>query len=125
VNSESSKQRNQRNDEVCQDSRHILMKYKSLGRSYSVLDDIDEDDLLGDVALITCIITCLRDEINLKNEEFVGCQALKKGVFTISEFVGATQSLSAGAPLVNPWNAAEVGSSIFYAQNMPSDEREK
>ncbi|GJZ06766.1 alpha,alpha-trehalose-phosphate synthase [UDP-forming] 1-like protein isoform X2 [Tanacetum coccineum] len=78
---------------------------ESLGKSYSVPDDIDEDDHLGDVALITC----LRDEMNLVSEEFVGCQALKKGVFIISEFAGATQSFSAGAPLVNPWNATEVG----------------
>ncbi|GJX96568.1 vacuolar protein sorting-associated protein 60.2-like protein [Tanacetum coccineum] len=70
---------------------------ESLGRSYSVPDDIDEDDLLGDVALITC----LRDEMNLVSEEFMGCQALKKGVFIISE---EQHSLLApeGAPLVNP-----------------------
>ncbi|XP_072966589.1 alpha,alpha-trehalose-phosphate synthase [UDP-forming] 1-like [Typha angustifolia] len=74
-----------------------------------------------DVALVTS----LRDGMNLVSYEFVACQGSKKGVLILSEFAGAAQSLGAGALLVNPWNITEVASSIGYALNMPSDEREK
>nr|GEX57736.1 alpha,alpha-trehalose-phosphate synthase [UDP-forming] 1-like [Tanacetum cinerariifolium] len=76
---------------------------------------------ITDVALVTS----LRDGMNLVSYEFVACQASKKGVLILSEFAGAAQSLGAGALLVNPWNVTEVASSISYALNMPSDEREK
>ncbi|KAK1420382.1 hypothetical protein QVD17_21928 [Tagetes erecta] len=76
---------------------------------------------MTDVALVTS----LRDGMNLVSYEFVACQASKKGVLILSEFAGAAQSLGAGALLVNPWNVTEVASSIAYALNMPSDEREK
>ncbi|KVI00773.1 hypothetical protein Ccrd_020974 [Cynara cardunculus var. scolymus] len=70
---------------------------------------------ITDVALITS----LRDGMNLVSYEFVACQASKKGVLIL------TQSLGAGAILVNPWNITEVASSIAYALNMPAEEREK
>ncbi|MFS7957198.1 putative alpha,alpha-trehalose-phosphate synthase (UDP-forming) [Helianthus anomalus] len=48
------------------------------------------------------------------------------GYITIKQcFVGAAQSLGAGAILVNPWNITDVASSILYALDMPSEEREK
>ncbi|KAK9706884.1 hypothetical protein RND81_07G158400 [Saponaria officinalis] len=74
-----------------------------------------------DVALVTS----LRDGMNLVSYEFVACQASKKGVLILSEFAGSAQSLGAGAILVNPWNISEIASSIYYALNMPSEEREK
>uniref|UniRef100_A0A251UEA9 Putative trehalose-phosphatase/synthase 3 n=1 Tax=Helianthus annuus TaxID=4232 RepID=A0A251UEA9_HELAN len=70
---------------------------------------------VADVALITSVM----DGMNLVSYEFVACQASKKG------FVGAAQSLGAGAILVNPWNITDVASSILYALDMPSEEREK
>ncbi|XP_016672101.2 alpha,alpha-trehalose-phosphate synthase [UDP-forming] 1 isoform X1 [Gossypium hirsutum] len=76
---------------------------------------------ITDVALVTS----LRDGMNLVSYEFVACQAANKGVLILSEFAGAAQSLGAGAILVNPWNVAEVASSIGYALNMSADEREK
>ncbi|KAJ0905750.1 putative alpha,alpha-trehalose-phosphate synthase (UDP-forming) [Helianthus annuus] len=39
-------------------------------------------------------------------------------------FVGAAQSLGAGAILVNQWNITDVASLILYALNMPYEERE-
>ncbi|MFS7957205.1 putative alpha,alpha-trehalose-phosphate synthase (UDP-forming) [Helianthus anomalus] len=74
---------------------------------------------VADVALITSVM----DGMNLVSYEFVACQASKKGV--LSEFVGAAQSLGAGAILVNSWNITDVASSILYALNMPSEKREK
>ncbi|XP_050367418.1 alpha,alpha-trehalose-phosphate synthase [UDP-forming] 1-like [Argentina anserina] len=74
-----------------------------------------------DVALVTSS----RDGMNLVSYEFVACQASKKGVVVLSEFVGAAKYIDAGAILVNPWNITEVAASIDYALNMPADEREK
>ncbi|MBA0829816.1 hypothetical protein Goarm_014395 [Gossypium armourianum] len=71
------------------------------------------------------LVTSLRDGMNLVSYEFVACQAANKGVLILSEFAGAAQSLGAGAILVNPWNVAEVASSIGYALKMSADEREK
>ncbi|KAJ0558050.1 putative alpha,alpha-trehalose-phosphate synthase (UDP-forming) [Helianthus annuus] len=76
---------------------------------------------VADVALITSVM----DGMNLVSYEFVACQASKKGVLVLSEFVGATQSLGAGAILVNQWNITDVASSILYALDMPYEEREK
>ncbi|KAJ4849972.1 Trehalose-6-P synthase/phosphatase complex synthase subunit [Turnera subulata] len=74
-----------------------------------------------DVALVTSV----RDGMNLVSYEFVACQDSKKGVLILSEFAGAAQSLGAGAILINPWNISEVAQSIYYALNMPAEEREK
>lgn len=41
------------------------------------------------------------------------------------QFAGAAQSLGAGAILINPWDIAEVASSIARALNMKDDERRK
>ncbi|MFS7958273.1 putative alpha,alpha-trehalose-phosphate synthase (UDP-forming) [Helianthus anomalus] len=76
---------------------------------------------VADVALITSVM----DGMNLVSYDFVACQASKKGVLVLSEFVGAAQSLGAGAILVNPWIITDVASSILYALDMPSEEREK
>uniref|UniRef100_A0A251UDU8 Putative glycosyl transferase, family 20 n=1 Tax=Helianthus annuus TaxID=4232 RepID=A0A251UDU8_HELAN len=75
---------------------------------------------VADVALITSVM----DGMNLVSYEFVACLASKKGVLVLSEFVGAAQSLGAGAILVNQWNITDVASSILYALNMPYEERE-
>ncbi|KAK1365146.1 hypothetical protein POM88_040707 [Heracleum sosnowskyi] len=74
-----------------------------------------------DVALVTS----LRDGMNLVSYEFVACQGSKKGVLVLSEFAGAAQSLGAGEILINPWDIAEVASSIGRALNMKDDERKK
>ncbi|GER26639.1 trehalose-6-phosphate synthase [Striga asiatica] len=74
-----------------------------------------------DVALVTS----LRDGMNLVSYEFVACQDSKRGVLILSEFAGASQSLGAGAILVNPWNITEVAAAIGQALNMPAEEREK
>ncbi|XP_035831190.1 alpha,alpha-trehalose-phosphate synthase [UDP-forming] 1 isoform X1 [Helianthus annuus] len=76
---------------------------------------------VADVALITSVM----DGMNLVSYKFVACQASKKGVLVLSEFVRATQSLGAGAILVNQWNITDVASSILYALDMVYEEREK
>ena len=49
-----------------------------------------------------CLVTSLRDGMNLVSYEFVACQSKNAGVLVLSEFAGAAQSLGAGALLSEP-----------------------
>lgn len=70
-----------------------------------------------------CIITSLRDGMNLVSYEYVACQSKNAGVLILSEFAGAAQSLGAGAILVNPWNVKDVAAAIEDALTMSEKER--
>ena len=70
-----------------------------------------------------CLVTSLRDGMNLVSYEFVSCQSQNAGVLILSEFAGAAQSLGAGSILVNPWNVTEVAEAIDDALTMPDVER--
>ena len=45
------------------------------------------------------------------------------GVLILSEFTGASQSLGAGAILVNPWNITDMAAAIEDALTMNDGER--
>ena len=70
-----------------------------------------------------CLVTSLRDGMNLVSYEYVSCQSQNAGVLILSEFAGAAQSLGAGSILVNPWNVTEVAQAIDDALTMPEAER--
>lgn len=70
-----------------------------------------------------CLVSSLRDGMNLVSYEFVSCQSKNAGVLVLSEFAGAAQSLGAGALLVNPWNVNDMASAIEDALTMPELER--
>lgn len=70
-----------------------------------------------------CIITSLRDGMNLVSYEYVACQSKNAGVLILSEFAGAAQSLGAGAILINPWNVKDVAAAIEDALTMSEKER--
>ena len=70
-----------------------------------------------------CLVTSLRDGMNLVSYEFVACQADNAGVLVLSEFAGAAQSLGAGAILVNPWNVTDVAAAIGDALTLSDAER--
>ncbi len=67
-----------------------------------------------------CLVTSLRDGMNLVSYEFIACQAENHGVLVLSEFAGAAQSLGAGSLLVNPWNVNDVSHAILEARAHPS-----
>ena len=52
--------------------------------------------------------------------ELITCPA---GVLILSEFTGASQSLGAGAILVNPWNITDMAAAIEDALTMSDVER--
>jgi trehalose 6-phosphate synthase/phosphatase len=70
-----------------------------------------------------CLVTSLRDGMNLVSYEYVACQSSNAGVLILSEFAGAAQSLGAGAILVNPWNVRDMAAAIEDALTMSEAER--
>ncbi|KAK3844161.1 MAG: glycosyltransferase family 20-domain-containing protein [Linnemannia gamsii] len=69
-----------------------------------------------------CLITSLRDGMNLTSHEYVVCQEEQKNPLVLSEFAGTYGSL--GACLrVNPWNYTEVAEAIHEALEMKDEEK--
>ncbi|KAJ3039306.1 hypothetical protein HDV00_012298 [Rhizophlyctis rosea] len=69
-----------------------------------------------------CLITSLRDGMNLTSHEYVVCQEGKCGPLIMSEFAGTYASFGA-ALRVNPWDTKEVADSIYEALTMDEDEK--
>lgn len=75
-----------------------------------------------------CLVTPLRDGMNLVAKEFLDCQrpefSDRPGVLILSEFAGAANELS-HAIQVNPHDVDEVVDALNRALEMPDDERRK
>ncbi|MBK1834721.1 bifunctional alpha,alpha-trehalose-phosphate synthase (UDP-forming)/trehalose-phosphatase [Roseibacillus ishigakijimensis] len=75
-----------------------------------------------------CLVTPLRDGMNLVAKEFLDCQreevSGRPGVLILSELAGAAEELS-NAIQVNPHNTDEVAGAIARALEMPDGERRK
>ncbi|TPX57980.1 hypothetical protein PhCBS80983_g03460 [Powellomyces hirtus] len=69
-----------------------------------------------------CVITSLRDGMNLTSHEYVVCQEQNHGPLIISEFAGTYGSFGA-ALRVNPWDVKEVSAAINEALNMSDEEK--
>ncbi len=75
-----------------------------------------------------CMVTPLRDGMNLVAKEFLDCQwpefQTRPGVLILSEFAGAAHELS-HALQVNPYDVDQVAAAINRALEMPDDECRK
>jgi len=69
-----------------------------------------------------CLITSLRDGMNLTSHEYVVLQEEKHSPLILSEFAGTYGSFS-GAIRVNPWDYRQVAESIHEALSMSDEER--
>jgi len=69
-----------------------------------------------------CLVTPLRDGMNLVSKEYVASRLNDDGVLILSEMAGASKELI-DALIVNPNNAGEVCEAIIYALNMPLEEQ--
>lgn len=80
------------------------------------------------IALMTiadvCLITSLRDGMNLTSHEYIVCQHENHNPLILSEFTGTYGSLS-GAIRVNPWDYPAVADAIYEALTMSPIEKEK
>ena len=84
--------------------------------------DMDQLTALYRIADV-CLITSLRDGMNLVSYEYVATQEDKHGVLILSEFAGAAQSLGAASIRTNPWNLRETAEAIHKALTMSDEER--
>lgn len=84
---------------------------------------VDHEELLAlyEVADV-CLITSIRDGMNLVSYEYLAAQEENHGVLIISEFAGAAHSL-AGARKVNPWDAEELANTLYSALNVDSESK--
>jgi trehalose 6-phosphate synthase len=72
-----------------------------------------------------CLVTPLRDGMNLVAKEYVAAQdPAEPGVLILSEFAGAGRELSA-ALLVNPYDEAGMARAMDRALSMPLEERQE
>ncbi|WP_183559417.1 bifunctional alpha,alpha-trehalose-phosphate synthase (UDP-forming)/trehalose-phosphatase [Mucilaginibacter sp. SP1R1] len=71
-----------------------------------------------------CLITPMRDGMNLVSKEYVASRINNDGVLIMSEMAGSSKELI-DAIIVNPNNTGEVCRAIIQALNMPLDEQTK
>ncbi|KAI8363928.1 glycosyl transferase [Blakeslea trispora] len=78
------------------------------------------------LALLTCadacLLTPLRDGMNLTSHEYIVCQTETHNPLILSEFTGTYGSFGASIR-VNPWDYPQVGDAIHEALSMSSDEK--
>ncbi|HEY0769094.1 MAG TPA: bifunctional alpha,alpha-trehalose-phosphate synthase (UDP-forming)/trehalose-phosphatase, partial [Sphingobacteriaceae bacterium] len=71
-----------------------------------------------------CIITPMRDGMNLVSKEYVASRTQNDGVLILSEMAGASKELS-DALIVNPNDAVAIKAAIAEALQMPLPEQER
>jgi len=69
-----------------------------------------------------CLVTPMRDGMNLVSKEFVASKTDDRGVLILSEMAGASKELN-DALIVNPNNIGEIMRAIVQALNMPESEQ--
>lgn len=69
-----------------------------------------------------CLVTPLRDGMNLVAKEFVACQGDDPGVLVLSKFCGAADTMEE-ALIVNPYDIAGTTEAIYRALHMGATER--
>jgi len=65
-----------------------------------------------------CLVTPLRDGMNLISKEYVSCKTEGNGVLILSKFAGAADELGKYAIMVNPYDIEEIADSINIALNL-------
>lgn len=88
--------------------RHV--PFKSLAALYAVSD--------------VCLVTPLRDGMNLVAKEYVASRAESGGMLVLSEMAGAAKELPE-AIVVNPNNRAEISAALKEALETPLEEQKK
>lgn len=72
-----------------------------------------------------CLVTPLRDGMNLIAKEYVSCKLEGNGVLILSKFAGAADEMGKYAIMVNPYDIEEVADSIHTALNLRWNTRKK
>ena len=69
-----------------------------------------------------CIVSSIRDGMNLVSHEYVASQHQSQGVLILSEFTGAAKTLP-GTVSINPCNISEFAEAYSSALSMDTEER--
>jgi trehalose 6-phosphate synthase len=72
-----------------------------------------------------CLVTSLKDGMNLVAKEYCVAKVDDPGVLILSEFAGAAAELHPHALVVNPYNIEQVAQAIFEACTMDRDQCEE
>jgi trehalose 6-phosphate synthase/phosphatase len=70
-----------------------------------------------------CLVTPLKDGMNLVSKEYCACNIDGDGVLILSEFAGSAAQLHRGAIMVNPHDVEGMADAIHQAVVMPQQER--
>ena len=71
-----------------------------------------------------CIVSSIRDGLNLVSYEYVACQCDGNGVLMISQYTGASKMLPSSL-LFNPWDTPRFAERIGQALAMSGEERKR
>lgn len=71
-----------------------------------------------------CIVSPIRDGLNLVSYEYVASQTNENGVLMLSRYTGASHMLES-AVIFNPWDTPRFSESIIQALTMPEAERKE
>ncbi|MGF2414235.1 MAG: bifunctional alpha,alpha-trehalose-phosphate synthase (UDP-forming)/trehalose-phosphatase, partial [Ferruginibacter sp.] len=71
-----------------------------------------------------CLVTPMRDGMNLVCKEFVASRINNDGVLILSEMAGAAKELI-DSIIVNPNNTVEISHAMLTALNMPAEEQQR
>jgi trehalose 6-phosphate synthase/phosphatase len=71
-----------------------------------------------------CLVTPMRDGMNLVSKEYVASRSNNDGVLILSEMAGASKELN-DALIVNPNNIGQIMRAMVQAINMPEDEQKQ
>lgn len=71
-----------------------------------------------------CLVTPMRDGMNLVCKEFVASRINGNGVLILSEMAGAAKELVDGI-IVNPNNTTEISYAMLHALDMPEEEQQR
>jgi alpha,alpha-trehalose-phosphate synthase [UDP-forming] len=72
-----------------------------------------------------CLVTSLRDGMNLIGKEYASCNVSQDGVLILSELTGASYELGSNSLMVNPYDTDEVADTLKKALNMHRATRKK
>jgi trehalose 6-phosphate synthase/phosphatase len=72
-----------------------------------------------------CLVTPLRDGMNLVTKEYVSSKIDDLGVMILSEFAGAAHEMKDNSIMVNPYNIEEIADSLYQALNMSEEEQKR
>lgn len=70
-----------------------------------------------------CLVTPLKDGMNLVSKEYVAANVDEKGVLILSEFAGSACQLKEYALVINPYDRENTADAIFQALEMQEFER--